>query len=273
MHYNAPSHEQLLRGLGNAVRQLRHERSLTIKALAERARVSQRFLVQLELGAGNISVARLLDVASALGTTPSDLLAPKVGTSANEQRAIVSLIGLRGAGKSTIGKKVAEALGVPFVELDALVAQEAGMSLVTIFEMHGEHYFRRVEREALRKFLARAEATGAVLATGGSIVTDRETYSLLKARTKTVWLKAKPREHWDRVVSQGDGRPMKGRPRAMNELLALLKERAPFYKEAAHTVVTSSCTPREVARQIALLASPSPSTSNHRSSKEGKSSL
>ncbi len=252
MHYTAPSHEQLLQHLGAAVREKRHERSLTLKGLAERAKVSQRFLVQLELGEGNISVARLLDVATALGTTPADLLTQK-----SASPTVVSLIGLRGAGKSTIGKRVAASLGLPFAELDALIVEEAGMSLATIFEIHGESYFRRVERDALRKFLDSAEAAeGGVLATGGSLVTDRETYAMLKARTLTVWLKAKPKDHWDRVVTQGDGRPMKGRPRAMNELLALLKEREPLYKEAAHTIDTSSSTPRDLARHVASLLSP-----------------
>lgn len=246
---------------------------MTLKVLAERANVSQRFLVQLELGEGNISVARLLDVAVALGTTPSDLLASKQEPSSRPKHAVVSLVGLRGAGKTTIGKKVADALAVPFVELDALVAQEAGMSLATIFEIHGEGYFRRAEREALRKFLDSAEASGGVLATGGSIVTDRDTYAILKSRTTTVWLKAKPKDHWDRVVSQGDGRPMKGRPRAMNELLALLKQRAPLYNEAAHTIETSASNPRDVARHIASLFTPPDSASTARTSKEGKISL
>jgi XRE family aerobic/anaerobic benzoate catabolism transcriptional regulator len=231
----------LLRALGAEVRSRRQAANFTLKTLAEATQMSERFLVQLEQGEGNISVARLADVAAALGTSSSDLLAraEKIETAKKEptEARVVALLGLRGSGKSTIGPRLAKRLDAPFVELDALVAREAGMNLSTIFELHGEDYFRNVEREALKKFLESHQT--AVIATSGSIVTAKETYALLQKRTLTVWLKARARDHWERVVAQGDGRPMKDRANAMNELKALLKSRTPLYAEAFATVDTS----------------------------------
>lgn len=242
-HYNAESKRAfLLRALGSEVRRRRLGAKLTLKALAESAHVSQRFLVQLEQGEGNISVGRLTDIAIALGTTASALLeaAEKNETWPQDEARVVALLGLRGAGKSTVGPRLAKRLDAPFVELDALVAREAGMSLSTIFELHGEQYFRNVEREALKKFLDSHER--AVIATSGSIVTAKETYALLQRRTSTVWLKARAADHWSRVVAQGDGRPMKDRANAMSELKALLKSRTPLYAQADVTIDTSTLT-------------------------------
>jgi len=232
----------LLHALGADVRARRMASNFTLRALAEATQVSERFLVQLEQGEGNISVARLADVAAALGTSSSELLAraEKAETAEKEpaDARVVALLGLRGAGKSTIGPRLAKQLDAPFVELDALVAREAGMSLSTIFELHGENYFRNIEREALKKFLDSHER--AVIATSGSIVTAKQNYALLRERTTTVWLKARAKDHWDRVVAQGDGRPMKDRANAMNELKALLKSRTPLYAEADVTIDTST---------------------------------
>jgi XRE family aerobic/anaerobic benzoate catabolism transcriptional regulator len=238
----------LLHRLGRVVRERRIRRGLTLRNLAERARVSLRFLTQIEAGSGNISVARLAEVAEALDTPLAELL--RETELPREPKAIVALLGLRGAGKTTLGKRVAKRLKVPFVELDQLIAREAGMSLATIFEMHGEAYFRRMEHAALRKFIDRGGS--AVLATGGSLVMHPEAYDLLKARAITVWLKAEARDHWDRVVAQGDGRPMKDRPRAMNELRALLRERTPLYSQATLVVDTSSVTLAEATNSIVL---------------------
>ncbi len=247
----AKKRSSLLRALGAAVRATRTERGLTLRVLAEKAHVSERFLVQLEMGEGNISVARLQDVAEALETTAAILLSAKGVTAAT--RPIVALLGLRGAGKTTIGQAAAKKLGVPFVELDALVAREAdGMSLSTIFEIHGEAYYRRVERETLRKFLDATE--GAVLATGGSLVTSADTYELLRRRTTTVWLKANARDHWDRVVRQGDVRPMKNRANAMAEMQALLRARKPLYAQADHVVDTSSAGLDGATRRVLAIA-------------------
>ena len=243
----------LLVGLGRAVREQRTAHVLTIRELAERARVSARFLVQLEGGSGNISVARLDDVARALGVSLSDLLKEAEAARPAEIGApgsphVLSLLGLRGAGKSSVGASLAKQLDLPFVELDQLIAREAGMALATIFEMHGEEYFERLEEQTLRRFLDSGKS--AVLATGGSLVTHAVSYRLLRERTFTVWLKARPQEHWDRVVAQGDARPMSGRPAAMNELRRLLKERTPLYSQAALVIDTSHFTAASAAQAI-----------------------
>jgi XRE family aerobic/anaerobic benzoate catabolism transcriptional regulator len=150
---------------------------------------------------------------------------------------VVALVGLRGAGKTTIGKSLAARLRVPFVELDALVEREAGLPLSAIFSLHGEAYYRRLAREVLARFLADTEA--AVLATGGSVVTDRESYRLLQKRSRTVWLQATPEDHWRRVLAQGDVRPSAASPHAQDELRALLKTREPLYAQADLSVDTS----------------------------------
>lgn len=228
---------KLLAGLGATVRALRTERALTLKALARSAGVSARFLVQLEAGEGNISVARLEDVAEALGTTGAELLAQAGRPRGEVTRPVIALVGLRGAGKSSVGAAVASRLGVPFVELDDVIVREAAMTLAAIFEIHGEAYYRTLERDVLRRLLDSGKRV--VLATGGSLVTDPETWKLLRSRARTVWLRATPREHWDRVVAQGDVRPMRGRPRAMNELRQLLASRTPLYEQADVTLDTS----------------------------------
>lgn len=249
---------ELLTRLGAAVRASRTERGLTLRQLAKDASVSERFLVQLEAGEGNISVARLEDVAEALGTTGADLLARASHAAstalgvAQSTPPILALVGLRGAGKSSIGSAVATKLGVPFVELDEAIVREAQMTLSTIFEIHGEAYYRTMEREVLRRFLEAGKPL--VIATGGSIVTDPETWGLLRSRARTIWLKATPREHWDRVVAQGDVRPMRGRPRAMNELRQLLSSRSPLYEQAELTLDTSGRSPSEIVQRIVRAA-------------------
>lgn len=226
--------ETALIGLGRAVRTRRLAHGLTLGGLARRAGLSERFLVQLEAGRGNISVARLIGVASALGTSASELL-QEVET--ERRRRVIVLLGLRGAGKSSIGPRLAERLGVGFVELDQRVEQAAGMSLGAVFELQGDAFFRRLERETLRQLLGEAE--GAVVATGGSIVSDPETFDLVRREAISVWLKARPEDHMQRVLEQGDVRPMKNRPDAMAELKALLRARTPLYAQADHVVDTS----------------------------------
>jgi len=230
----------LLQEVGERVRTRREALGLTQKELSSRAGLSIRFLAQLERGDGNISLRRFAEVAAALGVTPAALLAGSHAPEPREPRGpIVALLGLRGAGKSTIGARLAAGLGVPFVELDALIERAAGLSLAEIFELHGEAYYRRLERETLRAFLADHQG-GAVLATGGSIVGDRETYRLLREHTVTVWLRARPEDHWNRVLQQGDQRPMAESPHAMAELRALLAAREPLYATAHHTIDTSA---------------------------------
>lgn len=239
-------HRSLLTTVGARVRALRERQGLARRQLSETSGVSERFLAQLEAGRGNISLLRFADVAEALGTTPSELLAgassPKNGT------RIVALLGVRGAGKSTVGALLADKHEVPFVEVDSRIEKSAGLSLAEIFEMHGEAYYRRLEREVLTQLLA--DPRTMVLATGGSIVNDRENYALLRERASTVWLRAKPEDHWNRVIQQGDARPMAKNPHAFAELRALLAAREPLYANAHHVVDTSG---RDVEEVVDLL--------------------
>ena len=158
---------------------------------------------------------------------------------------------MRGAGKSTVGAQAGGAAAVPFVELDALIEEAAGLSLAEIFELHGEAYYRRLERETLARFLD--ETGAAVLATGGSLVSDAETYALLRRRAATVWLKARPEDHWNRVLRQGDQRPMAENPHAMQELEQLLAARERLYAAADFTVETSGLEAGEVEARVAQL--------------------
>lgn len=226
--------DRLLAMLGTRIRAMRAARGFTLKDLAERAQLSARFLVQLESGTANVSVRKLDALARALGTTAAELLAEQ-GRQAKPP--VIALLGLRGAGKTTIGKRLGRRLRIPFVELDRRVEEAAGLSLDEIFAMHGQDYYRRLEREALETVLAQGRPT--VVATGGGIVTSRETYSLLRREAVTVWLRADAEDHWNRVVQQGDRRPMADNPGAMAELRRLLAARQRLYAEAAHVVDTS----------------------------------
>jgi XRE family transcriptional regulator, aerobic/anaerobic benzoate catabolism transcriptional regulator len=267
-----PPRSPLLAGVGARVRSLREAQGLTQKMLAERSGVSARFLAQLEAGDGNISLERFDQVARALGSSPSQLLDPRAPSGGDDERQrlravlgveldrrsaaelnevrrwldarfarrtapTIALLGLRGAGKSTIGPRLAERLGLRFVELDLAIEEAAGLSLNEIFMLHGEGYYRRLERETLQGLLA--DGQGMVLAAGGGIVNDKETYRLLRRRAVTVWLKAKPEDHWNRVIQQGDQRPMAQHPHAMAELRALLTARERLYSEAEHVLDTS----------------------------------
>ncbi|RMH39017.1 MAG: helix-turn-helix domain-containing protein [Deltaproteobacteria bacterium] len=239
-------HRALLATVGARVRALREHRGLSRRQLSAACGVSERFLAQLEAGEGNISLARFADVAVALGTTPAELLVGATPSTAPD--GIVALIGLRGAGKSTVGAALAERRGVPFVEVDARIEQTAGLSLAEIFELHGEAYYRRLEREVLAQLFA--ENRPAVLATGGSIVNDRDNFSILRERCTTVWLRARAEDHWNRVLLQGDRRPMAENPHAFAELRALLTAREPLYSAADHIVDTTGCTVAQVVDRV-----------------------
>jgi XRE family aerobic/anaerobic benzoate catabolism transcriptional regulator len=225
---------RLLSELGRRVRALRLERGFSLKELARRAGLSPRFLFAVEAGDGNISVGKLAGLALALGTSPAELLA---GSGDEPGLPLIALLGLRGAGKTTIGRRLARRLRVPFVELDRRVEEAAGLTLAELFALHGEQYYRRLERETLEQVLA--EGRPLVLATGGGIVASAETYGLLKRRALTVWLRAHPEDHWNRVLQQGDRRPMADHPQAMAELRRLLAAREPLYAQARHKVDTS----------------------------------
>ncbi len=232
--------------LGEAVRAARLARARTLRDLADASGLSIRFLSDLERGKGNISIARLAEVARALEVSLGELVAPL--DAERTRRPSIALVGLRGAGKSTVGRAVAESLGVRFVELDTEIEASAGLPLDQIFEIHGEAYYRRLEREVLLRVLESGKR--AVIATGGGIVTDPESWRRLKQKTRTVWLRAAPEAHYQRVMAQGDLRPMKNRPSAMAELRALLTARTPLYAEAEITVDTTRL---GVARTIAAV--------------------
>lgn len=235
--------------VGKSVRAQREQRGMSRRALAEASGVSERFLAQLELGDGNISLRRFAEVAHALGTTPAALL---VATEAKTEKVTpksIALLGVRGAGKSSVGAALAKKLDVPFVEVDREIELAAGLHLGEVFATHGEAYYRRVEREVLSRLLA--EPAQKVIATGGSIVNDPTTYALLRSRARTVWLRARPEDHWNRVVAQGDQRPMAENPHAFAELRALLAAREKLYAKADHAIDTSERTLRQVVAEIA----------------------
>jgi XRE family aerobic/anaerobic benzoate catabolism transcriptional regulator len=247
MKYSAPivtsptSPEPLLEWLAGRVRARRQELSLTLRELSAQTGVSERFLVLLEGGRANVSVTKLEDIGRALGSSAAELLSDRpleAPSSAPGPGRLVALLGLRGAGKTTIGAAAAKRLGVPFVELDELCAARAGMSLAQMFELHGVAYYRRLEREELERLVA--EGRGGIVATGGGLVADLATYEVLRRAAVTVWLKAKAQDHWSRVVAQGDARPMANRSDAMNELRALVRARRALYERADHVVDTSA---------------------------------
>jgi len=243
MHYIASV--TFLETVGAAVRTQREKKGWSRRELAETSGVSERFLAQLETGDGNISLRRFAEVAHSLGTTPAALLA----ATAEPALKPIALLGVRGAGKSTIGAALAKKLDYRFVELDQEIEAAAGLSLGDVFTLHGEAYYRRVEREVLARVLAEPAPT--VLATGGSIVNDPTTFALLRSRARTVFLRAQPEDHWNRVVAQGDQRPMAENPHAFEELRGLLAARAKLYARADRTVETSGRTAKQVVAEIA----------------------
>lgn len=234
----------MLISLGRRARAQRLSRGWTLRDVAERSGVSARFLVQLEAGRGNISVRRLAEVARALDTTSSALLT----NSATPTRPVIALLGLRGAGKTTIGRRLAKRRRVSFVELDRRVEEAADLSLGELFTLHGEDYYRRLERDVLQDVLK--EARPMVLATGGGLVASADTFALLRRSAATVWLRARPEDHWNRVVRQGDRRPMADHPQAMADLRALLTAREPLYAMSDHTIDTSGARPDKIVDAI-----------------------
>lgn len=277
----------LLHRVGARVRELRQQRGLTQAELASESGVSVRFLGQLEAGEGNISLGRLDEVAQALRAPLGALLSDEVTAQALplvseltgllQQHSVdevkqalglarslllggsgrrVALLGIRGAGKTTVGGKLARRLRVPFLELDAQIERLSGLSLGAMFELHGEAYYRRLERQALLDLFDRPSF---VVATGGSLVTDPEHYALLRRLCSTVWLKAPPEELWARVVAQGDARPMRHKPRAMDELRALFAARQPLYEQAQLVVDTHGREVDEVVDAVAA-ALPAPAS-------------
>jgi XRE family aerobic/anaerobic benzoate catabolism transcriptional regulator len=237
--------DSTLEALGRHIRERRLHQRLTVRELARRASLSERFLGQVESGRGNISVLNLTALATALGTDASSLLAN--GSEASPPQ-VVALLGLRGAGKTTIGRALARRLHARFIELDERVEKLSGLPLAEIFRLHGESYYRQVEARALESVLA--ETGPRVVATGGGIVTSPATYARLREGAVTVWLRARPKDHWARVVGQGDRRPIEARPQAMTELRRLLATREPLYAEASHALDTSRLGVPEAVRAL-----------------------
>ena len=251
--------------LGERVRAWRDEHDLSRKALAAASGVSERYLAQLEAGLGNISVLLLRRIARAMHVSIEDLVRENGASTelallarfaetlpqdkvaeahrlllarfGSPRKARIALLGLRGAGKSTLGAKLAAQLGVPFVELDREVEREAGAGLGEVFSIYGQEAFRRFERRALERVLR--QHPRAVIATGGSLVAEPEAYAMLREHCYCVWLKASPEEHMARVIAQGDMRPFRGRAAALDEIRRILAERDPLYARADAVIDTS----------------------------------
>lgn len=269
-----------LHRLGERVRETRARRGMTRKILARDSGVSERYLAQLEAGQGNVSVLLLRPIAAALGIAAAELLReddgqpveltliqqflqrlPKqrlarvraqllrdFGSPSTERSRRIALIGLRGAGKSTLGAALAKKLGVAFVELDREIEREAGTGLSEIFLLYGQQGYRRYERQCLERILENHEAC--VIATGGSIVSEPGTYDLLLSACFTVWLQARPEEHMARVVAQGDIRPMAGNAQAMEDLRRILAGRNMLYGQADAAVDTAGKTVEQSLRAL-----------------------
>lgn len=273
-----------LAGLGERVRQFRARRGMTRKILARDSGVSERYLAQLEGGHGNISILLLRRVATAMGLPLGDLLqegperpveyalarqildglpateigpayralAQSLGRPAGTARGgRIALIGLRGAGKSTLGRLLAEQLNVPFIELAELIAEESGTSLSEIFSLCGQAAYRRYERRALERAIKHERA---VIATGGSIVSEAATYELLLRSCHTVWIVATPAEHMGRVMAQGDLRPMQASREAMADLKRILENRRALYGKAEAMVETTAKPIEDSAAELAAVA-------------------
>lgn len=237
--------DPLLGRFAGRLRALRSAAGLSVTELAEHAGLSRRYLTEAEAGRANPSLLKLDALAGALGVGVVALLAD--GARSTER---VALVGLRGAGKTTLGRQLALELEVPFIELDERVEEIAGLSLSEVFDLHGVRRFRELEAEALESVLSE-EGERVVLATSGSIIDSSGTWARLRETCRTVWLRAEPEEHMRRVMSQGDRRPMRDRPRAMQELRELLAERGTRYAECERVVATDDREVGELAREIA----------------------
>jgi XRE family aerobic/anaerobic benzoate catabolism transcriptional regulator len=266
-------HDAFVADVGRLVRLARAKRGMTRRQLAQGSGASERYLAQIESGQGNPTVIILKSIAEALDVPIIDLLPrsngrtaamthildllgrmplaelPAIaeliesragGDAATDRARRIALVGLRGAGKSTLGQRLARELGCPFIELDRLVEQEYGARVPDLIEMAGLATFRRYERTCLERVIDAHEA--AVIATAGGIVSNAETYALLLRRTHAIWLKARPDEHMSRVMEQGDFRPMAQNREAMADLVAILDARRADYARAEAELDTSGDT-------------------------------
>ncbi|MBX3456362.1 helix-turn-helix transcriptional regulator [Ferrovibrio sp.] len=250
-----------LAAVGERVRNARARRGMSRKILARDSGVSERYLAQLETGSGNISILLLRQIARAMDLPMVDFLADRTrhgveqalllnqidelspaqqqelqslirerfGVAPSVKRH-VALIGLRGAGKTTLGHALAAALGLRFIEMAKEIEAEAGLSLNEIFDLYGQAAYRRFERRALERITA--STLPAVIATGGSLPSEPATFAHLLSHCFTIWLKARPEEHMGRVIAQGDMRPMAGHGEAMADLKRILAQREALYAKA-----------------------------------------
>jgi XRE family aerobic/anaerobic benzoate catabolism transcriptional regulator len=261
--------------LGKRVRELRGRRGLTRKQVAQEADVSERHLAQLEAGEGNISVVLLQRIAEALNVSLATLFGPHAdeptekrliqrfleqlpqhrledvvfrlmrdfGHEEKVRRGRIALIGMRGAGKSTLGVKLAAETKSHFIELDNEIEKDTGMPLGEIFSLYGQSGFRAIEKRALDRVLKENER--AVISVGGGVVSEKETFDLLLSNCFTVWIKAQPEEHMSRVMEQGDFRPMAANGQAMEDLRRILEAREPLYQKADLCLDTSGASVEE----------------------------
>ena len=271
--------------LGERVRESRMRRGLSRKALAHDSGVSERYLAEIEAGRGNISILLLRQVGKTMGLPLAELLRenddqpvelaliqefllrlPKqrlarvrtqlmreYGGHPEERSGRIALLGLRGAGKSTLGEALATELKLPFIELDREIERDAGTSLSEIFLMYGQPGYRRYEYRCLERILE--SRSRCVIATGGSIVSEPATYDLLLSSCFTVWLKAEPAEHMARVVAQGDMRPMAGNTQAMDDLKRILHSRAVLYGQADAVVDTAGRSAKQSLKDLRRIIS------------------
>jgi XRE family aerobic/anaerobic benzoate catabolism transcriptional regulator len=271
---------EFLGDVGRRVRTLREQRGMTRKGLARESDVSERYLGQLEAGEGNASILLLRRISSALSVSIGDLLLPEE-RNAVEKRLIarflerlpvhrmedvifrlmrdygheeavrrkrVALVGLRGAGKTTLGNLLAKHLNVPCVEVNEEVRRQTGLPVSEVIALYGQTGYRRIERKTLERVIGEFER--AVLVVGGGIVSEEETFNLLLANCYTVWLKANPEEHMARVLAQGDFRPMSGNEEAMEDLKRILAAREPLYRKADAIVDTAGEIPEESLQKL-----------------------
>lgn len=272
-------HEDYLVALGERIRNLRARRGISRKILSKYAEISERYLAQIETGRGNISISLLRQIAQAMNVALEDLVrdgperslehlfllqhldrlsheditsvyAMVMGqaSKASERVNRIALIGLRGAGKSTIGPALAEKLGMPLVELVEEIEREAGMSINEIFSLSGQAAYRRLERQCLENTLKRFNKV--VIAVGGSLVSEPGTYECLLKNCYSIWLKADPEQHMQRVMGQGDYRPMAGNRQAMEDLRSILAGREALYSRADVTIDTSADSAEESLQKI-----------------------
>jgi XRE family transcriptional regulator, aerobic/anaerobic benzoate catabolism transcriptional regulator len=278
-------HAAFAAAAGRLVKLARAKRGVTRRQLAQASGISERYLAQIESGQGNPSVIILKSIADALDVPIIELLPRLNGQSAamahvldliarlppselpavaeliesrvrsdhaNDRAQRIALVGLRGAGKSTLGKMLADALGCPFIELDRLVEQDYGAPIPDLIEMAGLATFRRYERACLERVIDAHKA--AVIATAGGIVSNAETFALLLRRTHAIWLKAKPDAHMSRVMEQGDFRPMAQNREAMSDLVAILEARSADYARAQAALDTSGDTVDDSFEKLRAIA-------------------